>query len=230
MPTSGAQATKRQRVSKQPQDRRRDLLEAALHAFDQVGVDSTTVADITERAGVAKGTFYLYFDSKDHILAELWQRYLAGFQHRAAPLLEDASRPWPERITAVVTELVQHALAHAQLHRVIYRAANARALQMCRQANDAVIAVLADAVRRGAAAGELEPVESELAVRLLYHGIDGLLDDHIARDQAPRPEQLVAATTEFALRVLRPVPGAATTPTRPPAPGSPSGAPVSAGR
>ncbi len=49
-------------------DRRADLVEAALASFMEHGVAGTSVDDIVRAAGVAKGTFYLYFDSKDQIV------------------------------------------------------------------------------------------------------------------------------------------------------------------
>jgi AcrR family transcriptional regulator len=50
---------------------RRKLLEAAEACFSRQGFYATSVADITGRAGVSLGTFYLYFPSKTEILAEL---------------------------------------------------------------------------------------------------------------------------------------------------------------
>lgn len=49
-------------------DRRADLVEAALASFIAKGVNGASVDDIVGAAGVAKGTFYLYFDSKDSIV------------------------------------------------------------------------------------------------------------------------------------------------------------------
>jgi AcrR family transcriptional regulator len=50
---------------------RRKLLEAAEACFSRQGFYATSVADMTRRAGVSLGTFYLYFPSKTEILAEL---------------------------------------------------------------------------------------------------------------------------------------------------------------
>ncbi len=45
--------------------RRRELLEAAVSVFSEKGIASASVDDIVRAAGVAKGTFYLYFATKD---------------------------------------------------------------------------------------------------------------------------------------------------------------------
>jgi AcrR family transcriptional regulator len=53
-------------------ERRERLYEAALSLFRSQGYDETTVDQITQRAGLAKGTFFNYFPTKDAVL-----RYLA---------------------------------------------------------------------------------------------------------------------------------------------------------
>ena len=49
------------------QDRREHILDASIEVFGSRGFSRTNVADIAQTAGVAKGTVYLYFDSKEAI-------------------------------------------------------------------------------------------------------------------------------------------------------------------
>ena len=51
--------------------RREELLVAAQKTFERLGYFETRASDIAKAAGVALGTFYSYFDSKDHVLREL---------------------------------------------------------------------------------------------------------------------------------------------------------------
>lgn len=62
---------KRKRVSKDPEERRDEILTAAYALFGEQGYDQTTVQEITDKVGVAKGTFYLYFKSKEDLLNQL---------------------------------------------------------------------------------------------------------------------------------------------------------------
>lgn len=62
------------------------LLEAAFALFLEKGTEQTTIDQIVKRAGLAKGTFYLYFQDKQHLLQRLVQVY-------ADALLEEA---WAE--------------------------------------------------------------------------------------------------------------------------------------
>jgi AcrR family transcriptional regulator len=56
------------RITKDPDERRYELVVCAQELFYSKGYERTTVGDIVDEAGVAKGTFYYYFDSKLAIL------------------------------------------------------------------------------------------------------------------------------------------------------------------
>ena len=63
------------------QARRAEIVSAAAVAFAEQGVACTAVSDIVKAAGVAQGTFYLYFESKDDVVlavAELFGDALIG--------------------------------------------------------------------------------------------------------------------------------------------------------
>jgi AcrR family transcriptional regulator len=50
------------------------LFEISIRLFSKFGYEAVTIDDITERAGVSKGTFYTHFDSKDAILVEQFKK------------------------------------------------------------------------------------------------------------------------------------------------------------
>lgn len=55
-------------------ERRAEILRAARKVFEENGFLDTRVADIVGAAGVAQGTFYTYFDSKEAVFAEVAQQ------------------------------------------------------------------------------------------------------------------------------------------------------------
>lgn len=59
------------KVDKNKQQKRTSLLETAFSLFTSRGIHNTSISDIVERAGVAKGTFYLYFKDKYDIRNKL---------------------------------------------------------------------------------------------------------------------------------------------------------------
>ena len=54
--------------------RRAEIVSAATAAFAEQGIANTAVSDIVKAAGVAQGTFYLYFKSKDDVVVAVAER------------------------------------------------------------------------------------------------------------------------------------------------------------
>ncbi|NLU44157.1 MAG: TetR/AcrR family transcriptional regulator [Acholeplasmataceae bacterium] len=65
------------RITKDPVVRRNEIIDAAEKLFYSVGYDETSVSDIVKAIGVAQGTFYNYFTSKDAVLEALVQRHVS---------------------------------------------------------------------------------------------------------------------------------------------------------
>lgn len=76
------------RVTRPPEERRQELINAATHLFSAKGVDATSVSDIVKSIGVAQGTFYWYFKSKTEILNAVIQEYAEGVCQEIAGLQE----------------------------------------------------------------------------------------------------------------------------------------------
>jgi TetR/AcrR family fatty acid metabolism transcriptional regulator len=68
--------------------RRAELVSAAAAVFAERGLAAATISDIVAAAGVAQGTFYLYFDSKDDVVLAVAERFgdrmLAGIEQAVA--------------------------------------------------------------------------------------------------------------------------------------------------
>lgn len=55
------------RVIKDPEERKNDILTAAMELFKEKGYEKTTVSDIVKAAGIAQGTFYIYYKNKEDV-------------------------------------------------------------------------------------------------------------------------------------------------------------------
>lgn len=108
-PASARTTPRRERKSDRT---RRRILSAAKHLFDRRGFRDTTVDDITRRAEIAHGTFYLYFRGKSEILRELSTVALAEFD-------SIATRQFQTR--AEVAGLIRETLEVYQRNRLMMR-------------------------------------------------------------------------------------------------------------
>jgi AcrR family transcriptional regulator len=80
------------RVVKEPEERKKEILDAAEKLFAERGYEAATVNDILDAVKIAKGTFYYYFKSKEEVLDALIERRI---DEGAAKAEEIAASPLP---------------------------------------------------------------------------------------------------------------------------------------
>jgi len=85
---------------------RQALFDAGLEAFERQPISMVSVLDITERADVAKGVFYLQFKSKDAYLLALWEEVQARFLDSARAMAV-GHRAQSARLESTVNALLQ---------------------------------------------------------------------------------------------------------------------------
>ena len=119
-PTQTApRAGRRERHRTETRDR---LYRAALALFAERGFLETTVEDITEAADVGKGTFFNYFPTKEHILAEFGGQRTAAVE-RALQDARETKGPVLDVLRDMVGDAVGQADKSAALLRAIFAAA-----------------------------------------------------------------------------------------------------------
>src|SRR5713226_8934393 len=87
---------------------RQRLVRAALELFSTRGYEATTTAEIARKAGVAEGTIYRHFQSKQHLLNELY-RGAARWALRLVQEAESAGGDPREQLRHLAQALVQGA-------------------------------------------------------------------------------------------------------------------------
>lgn len=114
----------RRRRTKAPEERRREILDAALRLFRERGFDETTVQDIADAASVATGTVYLYFPSKEHILLGIHEEFERGLEARfaevAAGFAERHGRGEEHEAGAVVDEVFDALMGYSLQRREVW--------------------------------------------------------------------------------------------------------------
>jgi AcrR family transcriptional regulator len=110
--------------TKPAEQRRADLLAAGQALFLAKGIAGTSLDDITQRAGVSKGLFYLYFASKEDLvlaLREQFSRDLAERMRAAAAAVPASTRAgWADRLDACVLAGLERYRELHELHEVLF--------------------------------------------------------------------------------------------------------------
>jgi len=152
-------------------DRSAEVLEAALEVFAQRGFAATRMEDIAERAGVSKGTIYLYHASKEAIFEALVRANLLPALERAALLLAEPGAPASaklRRLLGMLGEVVMQARLVAIPRLVLAEAGNFPELARFyrREVVARLLGLVEALLASGVAAGEFRPLDPVPTARL----------------------------------------------------------------
>ncbi len=148
---------------------RRRILDAAEEVFGEVGYYTASIAEITRRAGVAQGTFYLYFHSKRDAFVELIEDIGNRLRAATGAAIEGAS----SRIEAErrgFRAFFQFVAAHRRIYRVVEEAGRVSP-EAAREYYRRISVGYARGLRAAMASGEIAPADPEaLAFALMGIG------------------------------------------------------------
>ncbi|EPY7702695.1 MULTISPECIES: TetR/AcrR family transcriptional regulator [Bacillus cereus group] len=92
------------RIVKEYEERRKEILETAERLFITKGYTKTTVNDILKEIGIAKGTFYHYFKSKEEVMDEIIMRIIKDDVAKAKVIVSNPNIPVLEKLFRVLME------------------------------------------------------------------------------------------------------------------------------
>src|SRR6516225_1382383 len=105
-------------------ERRTAVLAAARRIFADKGYHATSIDDIIEAADIARGTFYLYFESKRAIFDELLDELFRTLQSKVSRIDVSPGAPPPvAQMDATVDKVFATLLEHRELARILLREA-----------------------------------------------------------------------------------------------------------
>lgn len=138
------------RVSKEAEVRKNEILDAADQLFGQKGFDGTSTNDILQQVGIARGTLYYHFKSKEDIMDALIERYNDRLFTVAREVAADQRVAVYERITRVILALNLSGPSDKQIMEHIHKPQNARMHQKIQKAIlQGLTPILADLIREG---------------------------------------------------------------------------------
>jgi len=199
-------AAKRKRVLKSPEDRRQEILDAAVKVFSDRGVSKATVADIASTAGVAKGTVYLYFTSKDQLLGALRDRFVDELLGHVTDLLSQAGQgDWWELVDTTIESMADFMFEHERLMLVfVEEGLSSDAAKVFPDVGNRVDEMFAAAIQQGIEAGACRATDPELMASFFHHAMEGTLMNACFHGDRLERDRFVAAATELVHKALAP--------------------------
>jgi AcrR family transcriptional regulator len=196
------------------QQKRQLILDAAAAEIALYGYDRANINTIAERAGIGRGTIYLYFESKDDVLGALLDTVGAAIDETIQRCIaQDLS--WRDRLRALAHAFLALAGSHRDYLRVqvsalhgVNRAVGEPMARWLRTSVDR----LAAAFRQAAAQGEIQPLPPETLATLVVGTLESLALLPGALHQADDPHERAETLATLLWQGIAPAQEATTQP------------------
>jgi TetR/AcrR family transcriptional regulator len=214
---SNAHAQSEPKWRRLPEERPQQIIEAALEVFGEHGLSDARLEDIAKRAGVSKGTIYLYFPNKEELFREVVRAHVVARIERAEHEVEARPGSADEQLERFLrswwtflqlpTSGTIYRLVIGELHR-FPDLAEFYAKEVVQRA----LNLLAGFVRRGVDAGEFRDVDAFTTARIMSsmfisHALWCSKREVFRHITPGTAEQIIEDLIDFVRSALRPITG-----------------------
>ena len=204
----GVTETKR-RVVKPAEQRQQEIIDAAVALFTERGYQDTSVQDIAAAAGVATGSVYIHFASKDALLHAINERFYAGLTAAISEVVDELlERPargeevtYVETVDLVIDATASYSLAHAQLCAITAKYVPQSEFA---RAEMPFIDFLQRVIEQAVEIGLVDAPDPEMFALLSTAAISGTILTAIAYNRPSDFERLTRAQKQFMYRAFAP--------------------------
>jgi AcrR family transcriptional regulator len=186
-------------------ERRRQILGAAKFVFAEAGYHGASIHAIIERAQIARGTFYLYFESKAAVFDSILDQAMAELRsriHRIA--VDDPSAPAPQvQLREQVVATLEYIVRDRALATILLSAGHtpeAEASERLEQFFTETRDLLKRAIETGIEIGLLRSCEPELVAAAMLGLIRGVIELVVKRGDEANVDNIVSEMLLVALR------------------------------
>jgi AcrR family transcriptional regulator len=203
----------KRRVVKPTEQRRAEILEAALALFSSKGFHDTTMEEVANSAGVAKGTIYLYFQSKEHLLLALKRDFMQGLTDAVANIVAEAiedleagkATDYRDIIDAIFEAVVDYHTKRRDAVEVVVRQSPSpdlvnEALELERD----YLALVTSAFRTGMEYGLVHTEDPEMTAHLITAAIRDNIATCLCYGEPADLDRLVEASKQMLYKALAP--------------------------
>ena len=160
-------------------ERRQQILSVAREVFAKRGYHQTTIDDIVALAGVARGTFYLYFEDKRAVFSDLVDRFAGQLSVAIVRIVtDDASRSVVEQVRENIRAIIATCLAERAMTKILFTDAVGVDPAFDRKLQtfyDTVVQLLTESLKDGQALGIVADGEPRVLAYLTIGALKELL-------------------------------------------------------
>ncbi len=203
----------KRRVVKPTEQRRAEILEAALELFSSKGFHETTMEEVATAAGVAKGTVYLYFQSKEHLLLALKREFMQGLTDAVTGIVAEGIEQleagkeldYRDIIDDIFQTIVDYHTHRRDAVEVVVRQSPSpdlvrEAIELERE----YLGLITSAFNAGMAYGIVHTEDPEMMARLVNAAIRDNIASCLCYSEPEDLDRLVAAAKQLLYKALAP--------------------------
>ena len=184
-------------------DKPQQIIDAAVRIFARKGYYHSRVSDIAREAGMAAGTIYLYFRTKDEILVTLFRDTMAHFVASVRKAIEEEPDAVAKlrRLVRLHFEMLEENPALAEVLQVELRQGQKFFRGASAQEISAYFALIAAVIEEGVAQGQLRPgVPVKVATKALFGAMDQMATSWVLGKRAYRLVDTAESVADIFLR------------------------------
>ncbi len=160
------------RITKNPEERKNEFMDAAQELFLEKGYEKTAVSDIVKKIHVAQGTFYYHFKSKSEILDAIIDRFISLIEIVVSEIIVDKQRDVIDRINTAINKLFEITGSNHEIIDYIHQESNALLHErIVKITMERLVPLLSTAVAEGTASGRLKISHPEETVEVLLSAL-----------------------------------------------------------
>lgn len=191
------------RITKEPEERRQEIIETALTVFSEKGFDNTTIQDIVDRMGVSPGLCYRYFKSKAEIFAAT-SEYYAKKAVEQIELSDEDKGSAIDKFNLQVKQMLEYTIRHAEFEANYNEDPKIRASRLDDVA-DEMSNLMIPIIKQGIEEGIFHCEDVENSTRFLIYGIIHTFHSGVTRDNI---KKYILSFIDFfksiSIRILQP--------------------------
>lgn len=174
-------------------------MEAAQALFLELGVGSTTIEQITSRAGVAKGTFYLHYTSKEEIHGALGERFTSQLlQTLTSAVARRGDRDWHGKFAAWSKAATVGLMSDQELVNMLFHTN----LSPPDGAPNPIVEHLKALLKAGTKDQAWSVDDPDLAALFVFGGMHAIIDDVLLGTRRIGRGKLVETVQNFSFRAI----------------------------
>lgn len=168
------------RIVKEAQERRNEILDVAEHLFMKKGFDGTSTNDILQAVGIARGTLYYHFKSKEDIMDALIDRMSENLLKKARISADDRAISIHERLISVIMAIRLKETDDNEFMEHIHKPQNALMHQKIQKTMiSGITPILTDVVQDGIQQGLFHTLYAYEAVEMMVVYLNTIFDNDL---------------------------------------------------